>query len=509
MPMKLIRKSKLYKPTHQRLHATIYSVLAALIQKLFHVLGTGTEFQKNWHIEAIAWHLQQVEKGKFTRLIINVGPRYLKSFSVSVVYPIWVLGRDPSKKIICISYSEDLALLFSRMRRSAMESSFVQLAFPKLKLDRRKLTEKEIVTTKGGGIYVTSVGGTLTGRGADILIIDDPMKAEGAYSDAERNKVHEWFTGTALSRLNDKKNGVIIIVAQRVHDDDLCGRLLEHSADEWTHLDLPAIAEKDEEIEIGDGKTYSRKIGEALHPERESIETLEKIKWEIGSANFAAQYQQRPIPPTGQTFKAEWFQRFDLTEDISSFTLIIQSWDTAAGIGENNAYSACTTWSIVEGRLVLLDVVRKQLDFPTLIKFVESHASKFSADLVLVEEASSGIQVVQQMQQSSDHHVVGIKPIGEKLGRAMNASVLVEQGLVYVPNEAPWLNDFLAEVLKFPQVKFKDQVDSMSQFLNWWLERGNRKLAVRVRTLNGGTTKISYQDSYYRRTGIPTLPDDY
>ena len=317
-------------------------------------LQPGRPFQKNWHLDAIAYALEQVRKGKIRRLIINLPPRYLKSVMASVAFPMFVLGHDPTRKIFCISYGTELAAKHAADSRTIFETPRFHQAFPNLKIKRS--ADSNLYTSRGGFRIATSVNATLTGLGGDIFIIDDPIKALDAQSEPQRNNVNTWFSNTLLPRLDDKKTGAIIVVMQRVHNDDLTGYLLERFGDEWTVLSLPAIAEADEKIPIGDGKFYERKAGGALHPERESEEVLKQVRREVGPDVWAAQYQQMPSPPGGTMIKRAWLRYYDSTPATRG--KILQSWDTAAKGGANNAFSACTTWLVANQHWYLLDAMR-------------------------------------------------------------------------------------------------------------------------------------------------------
>jgi Uncharacterized protein conserved in bacteria len=271
----------------QVLSAVLRTDFASFVWKCFNTIAPGTEFRPNWHIGAIAYQLTRVQNGEVKRLLINQPPRSLKSISVSVAYVAWLLGHDPRVRFIVASYSSELAAALHLQFRMVIDSDWYKQLFPMMRL--AKDTDTEAVTTVGGGRLATSVGGSLTGRGADIIIVDDPLKAEEAQSDLARSRVLEWFRGTLLSRLNDKEHGQIIVLMQRLHQDDLSGHLIETG--HWTHLKLPAIATVDTIIRIGPQKVIARRAGEVLHPERESHETLENIKREIGSQRFSAQYQ--------------------------------------------------------------------------------------------------------------------------------------------------------------------------------------------------------------------------
>ncbi len=215
-----------------------------------------------------------------------------------------------------------------------------------------KDTETECVTTKNGGRFVVPVGGSFTGRGADVIIIDDPLKADDAQSDKARRVVNDWFSTTVLSRLDDKQKGAIIVVAQRLHEDDLPGRLLTEGG--WHHLDLPAIAQEDQEVPIGPDAVHRHRTGEALHPEREPLALLEGIKREMGSLTFSAQYLQRPVPPEGNLIKRCSIKWYDSPPARTPGAQIVQSWDVASTTGDARDWSVCTTWRSFKRNYYLL-----------------------------------------------------------------------------------------------------------------------------------------------------------
>ena len=246
------------------LDAILRSDLYAFTQKVFPIVSGGDAFMPNWHIEAITCALDEVMRGESNRLIINVPPRSLKSICTSVAFPVFVLGHDPTRRIICVSYAAGLAGKHANDRRAVMRSPFYQRLFPGTRISAVKDTELEIMTTARGFCYATSVGGTLTGRGGNLIIIDDPMKPQDAYSDIARENEKQWYANTLLTRLDNKADDAIIVVMQRLHVDDLTGHLLEQYG--WGLLNLPAIAEVEERVPIGPNKfLYQPQHGFAGH----------------------------------------------------------------------------------------------------------------------------------------------------------------------------------------------------------------------------------------------------
>jgi predicted phage terminase large subunit-like protein len=440
--------------------------LAAFIVKLFQTLFPGDAYLHNWHIDAVVHALVQVYFGKNRRCIITQPPRSLKSICTSVGLVGWWLGHDPSKRFACVSYSHIPALDFARQFRAIIMSDWYRALFPGVQLC--KDTETECVTTEGGGRFVVPVGGSFTGRGADVIIIDDAIKAEDAQSEKLRRAVNDWYGTTLFSRLDDKEKGAIILVMQRLHEDDLAGKLLGEG--DWNHLNLPAIAEEDQEIPIGSGVTYRRKKGEALHSARESLAVLEMIKREMGSIAFSAQYQQRPIPLEGNLVKREWIKWYTSLPIRGHGAEIVQSWDVASTTADTADWSVCTTWLMVKRTYYLLDVWRGRLEFPDIKRKVISLAREYSPNRILIEQAGPGLHLIQELKANPTPGVpapIGIKPEGDKVMRMEAQSARFEAGQVYLPERAPWLATLLHEILGFPKGQHDDQLDSVSQFLNW------------------------------------------
>jgi len=214
--------------TEQRiLAALLREDLSSFIHKTFHTVAPARCYLHNWHIDAIAWHLSLCARGEINRLIITVPPRYLKSICATIAFPAWVLGHDPTQRSITASYADALAVNHARLFRMVVVNPWYQRIFPRTRIDAKKNTETEVTFTRGGYRLATTVGGTLTGRGGDIVIVDDPIKAQDALSKPLRRRVVEWFDTTLLSRLDDKEKGVIIVIMRRLHPDDLGVELLD------------------------------------------------------------------------------------------------------------------------------------------------------------------------------------------------------------------------------------------------------------------------------------------
>jgi hypothetical protein len=317
----------------------------SFLQRCFHELSPQSPFLWNWHIEALAAKLDACRQGKIRRLIVNIPPRHLKSLSASIALPAWWLGHQPTAQIICVSYGQELSDKLARDCRTIISSRWYRDLFA-TRLSSHKQAVNEFTTTTHGFRMATSVGGVLTGRGGNVIIIDDPLKPEEALSESQRQSTNQWYDHTLVSRLNNKKHDCIILIMQRLHEDDLVGHVLEQ--EEWDVLAFPAIAEEDQEIcfdSLAGRYHFVRQRGDILHPERETRETLDRIRRTIGEYNFAGQYQQAPAPLGGGLVKAEWFRSYEPKNLPERFDQVLQSWDTANKPTELSDFSVCTTWA--------------------------------------------------------------------------------------------------------------------------------------------------------------------
>lgn len=441
--------------------------LYTFMHRAFRELNPTTPFLHTWHNELIASKLEACWRAEITRLIINVPPRSLKSHAAAVSFPAFVLGHNPSAQIICASYGQDLASKHSSDCRTVINSDWYKALFP-TRLAAQKQSVQEFQTTQNGFRLATSVGGVLTGRGADFLIIDDPLKPDEALSETQRKAVNEWFDHTLYSRLNDKRQGVIIIIMQRLHQDDLVGHVIDQ--EEWDWVRLPAIAEEDEEHVIRSPYrtwTAHRKAGEALHPGREPLPVLEHLRKTLGEYNFSGQYQQSPSPLGGGMVKFEWLVGYVPGTQPAKFNIVFQSWDTANKSTELSDYSVCTTWGRKNKKLFLLDVFRKRLDYPDLKRAVWQLSARFQPRNILIEDKASGTQLIQELIRDGVHGVTRYEPTMDKIMRMHSVTSTFENKFVFLPTEAEWLDTYIRELISFPACKHDDQCDSTSQALDW------------------------------------------
>ena len=334
----------------------------AFVDYVFGLLRPGIPFKPNWHIDAMAHKVSQVASGDVKRLIITVPPRNLKSIIASVALPAWYLGHNPSERVVAVSYSAELAKTHSNDFRRVVTDPVYQAVFPKMILSRE--TDSEIHTTQRGRRYATSIGGTLTGRGGNLFIIDDPLKPSDAISEVSRQRVIEWFGSTLSTRADDKQNARIMVVMQRIHVEDLVGYLLENEAG-YEVLNLPAVAQSTTTYDLGGGRTHIREKGDILHPAHEPAEVLRELKKSMGSMLFSAQYQQAPEPPGGKIIKRKMLRYYSAVERRPTDRLVL-SWDIALSEKEEADYSACVVLLNRGDLYFVMDVIRGKFPFDRL-----------------------------------------------------------------------------------------------------------------------------------------------
>ncbi|MDG1287016.1 MAG: phage terminase large subunit [Rickettsiales bacterium] len=446
------------------------SSFLAFLHNAFMSLNGGATYHENWHIEVLATYLQAVESGAIRRLIINMPPRYLKSLTVSVAWPAWLLGQDPARRVIVASYAERLSLKHSLDCRHLLGEAWFKRAYPQLEIFTGQNEKHKFVTTHHGFRLAASVGGALTGEGGNILIIDDPINPLNAESKVARDKVNRWFEHTFSSRLNDKRHGAIVLVMQRVHEEDLTGYLRKKGG--WEVLELPALAPQTQFY-----NHHLRREGEVLHPAREDLMQLEKVKYEMGSQSFSAQYQQRPRPRDGSMIRRSWLLYDDVPPTGGQ---IVQSWDTAIKAGQNNDPSVCITAQLVQGECHILEVLCERLEYHHLRAALLARAEKWQPDAILIEDKASGQSLLQDLRADTNLPLVPIMPKQDKLTRFAAVTPMIESGRMILPTQALWLADFEHELLSFPASAHDDQVDALSQLLSWWKRRENKgKMGVR------------------------------
>ena len=412
------------------------------------------DFIEGAHHKIYAEKLQAVADGKIKRLIINMPPRHTKSEFASYLFPTWLMGRDPTKKIIQATHTAELAVGFGRKVKNLIENEDFQDIFPDVKLAVDAKASGRWSTNAGGEYYAVGVGGALAGRGADLAIIDDPVSEQDALSATALDSIYEWYTSGPRQRL--QPGGSIIIVMTRWSIRDLTAKVLskqsEKGADKWEIVEFPAIMPS----------------GKSLWPEYWKLEELEGVKASIPVGKWNAQYMQNPTAEEGAIIKREWWQKWE-KEDPPECNYIIQSYDTAFSKSDRADYSAVTTWGIFtesesnEEHIMLLDAVKGRWEFPQLKEEANELYKLYDPDMVLIEQKGSGMPLTQELRRMG----IPVTPFtpsrgADKFTRMHSCAPVFESGMVWCP-ETNFADEVMEECASFPNGEHDDLADSMTQ----------------------------------------------
>jgi predicted phage terminase large subunit-like protein len=399
------------------------------------------------HILHVREHLDRIVDGSLRKLMLFLPPRHGKSQLVTIRFPAWLLERWPHKRVIVGSYNATLAESFSRATR--------RICSARMPLSNERTAVSDWETAVGGGLRAVGVGGGVTGRGADLIIIDDPIKSrEEANSQAFRDRVFDWYRDDLFTR--QEPGAAIILILTRWHLDDLAGRILASpEGSEWTTVTLPALAEANDPL--------GRAEGQALWPDRYDEAELARIRATLGSS-FEALYQQRPSALEGAIFKREWWRYF---REQPKFQRVIQSWDTAFKAGQDNDYSVCLTWGETADGYYLIDRWKRRVEFPALKSTARTLAEQFNPSVVLVEDKASGQSLIQELQRDTKLPILPLGVDGDKITRAHVVTPTIETGRVFLPETAPWLADYVDAMASFPNAAHDDDVDATTQALSY------------------------------------------
>jgi len=414
---------------------------------------TFPKYRAGWHHRVIIEHLEAVAEGRVKRLMILVPPRYGKSELASIRFPAWYLGKNPEKKIILASYNDRFALHFGKHARNLCQSEMHGCVFGTRV--RRDSSSGSLWELEDGGKFVAvGRGGSVTGHGAHLLLLDDLIKnVQEAYSENVRDTIWDWYKTTLYTRTEDGAG--IVVVNTRWHTDDLVGRLLRDEGEKWTVLKLPAVADMD--YVFGE---HVYRDGETLWPEKFPLEAVNETRAVLGS-HFNSIYQQEPEERAGNIFRRGEWRRF--TALPAGRKWAVQSWDTGFKTGEENSYSACTTWIETESGYYLVHAWWGRVTFPELKRCAVELYERFRPDEVLVEDKASGQSLMQELAETTKMPVKGVKPVGDKVARAHAVTPVFESGNVYIHDNADWTDEVIACAASFPRTKNTDVVDSITQ----------------------------------------------
>lgn len=440
-------------------------------ERCFATLEPGTQFVDNWHLHAIAEALRRVEVGQSRRLIINVPPRSGKSLIVTVAFTAWLLGHKPRLRIICTSYSADLAQTHAAAFRAIAASAWFQQAFPAFRVKRGGDRKLETITTERGYRFAVSISGPVLGRGADLIIGDDAMSPDATFSEAVRRREMGFWNTAHRTRLNNKREGAIILISQRLHEDDLIGQVQQTG--DWERLILPAIAPEASTYRIGPGEhdVYERHAREVLDVEREPLPSLDEMRRALGSMTFAAMYLQDPVPPDGNVIRREWLRYFDREPDPEAFSYFVASWDTASTLDATSSYSVGQLWGWDGENYYLLDLIRGRWETPELRSMIIESQHAWQPHDTLIEDTELGRSLQQDIYRTTGLRIVLRRPRYDKRARLLAQSARFEAGQVRIPTSEPWTHDYVSELLAFPFGRSDDQVDATSQALDYMVAK--------------------------------------
>ena len=450
----------------------------------FKTLHNGQELIPNWHIKLLCDRLQVEadrivnggERGK--HLLINVPPRTLKSELVNVFFSVYCWILKDSIQFISSSYSASLSIVLSTQSRRLIESDWFIEHFPDIKLSKDENTKSRFTTTNGGLRYSTSTGGTVTGMGGDVIVIDDPQNPQLARSEVERDNANRFFNETLRSRLNNPDKGIFIVIMQRLHENDMTGMLLEKEPHNWEHICLPAeLSDNVKPIELQE--LY---VDGLLFPQRLSKSVLDGFKTGLGSYGYSGQYSQLPSPSEGGIFKGAWFNT--IKELPNNLKLDQLKWDfyldTAYTNKQENDATAMLCAAFHNNELYIREVRAVRMEFPELIKEIQNFTivnGYSNRSRIYVEPKASGKSIVQMLKRSTGLNIMEDKPpTQDKISRASSISAFVESGRVSML-DGRYIDNFLNELKGFPNAKHDDMVDVLIMAID---RNTNRRKKVRA-----------------------------
>lgn len=450
--------------------------LAYFVKKSWRHVGESGRYIHNWHIEAISEHLEAVSAGQIKRLVVNIPPRFMKSLITSTNWTAWDWIKHPERRWLTASHSLSLAIRDNRKCRNLIESAWYQERWGDVYgFSKDQNAKIRFENTLGGYRLAISVNSGFTGEGGDFIIIDDPHNARDI-NQKKRENTLDWYDGALSTRLNDPVTGSVVLIMQRLHENDLAGHVLGHGG--WDHLSLPAEYEGSKTFTSIGFQDPRKKEGELLWPKRVSKENIAEIKHVMGSFKYASQFQQRPVPASGGQFKKSYFKYFKISQDNGQTIYrlgdrkiwhadkcsIFMTVDLAITENQESDYTVIGIWAQTPDReILLLDVIRERLDNPAQVKEIVKQAKRYNPNFIAIESVAYQLALVQQVRREGlpvkEYNPRGK---GDKVARAGTASVLYEGGSIYHLHGASWLTDFETELLHFPKGEHDDQVDVVS-----------------------------------------------
>ena len=446
-----------------------------------------TDPKKFGHHQIIANEFESIATGKHNRLIVNMPPRHTKSEFASYLFPAWMIGRNPKMKLMQVSHNAELATRFGSKVRNLMETEDYKSIFGDVKLREDSKAKGRWETNHGGEYFAAGVGGSITGRGADLLIIDDPHTEQDSMSDSAMDRAFDWYSSGPRQRL--QPGGSIVVVMTRWATDDLTGRLIksqsEPKSDKWRTISFPAILES----------------GNPVWPEYWKLDELESVKASVSTKNWNAQYMQDPTSEEGAIIKRDWWQDWEF-EKIPALKHVIQSYDTAFSKKETADYSAITTWGIFqpaegyEDCIILLDALKGRYDFPDLKNLALEQYQYWQPETVIIEAKASGQALIHVLRRAGIPGVDYVPAKGrDKHTRINSVAPVFESAMVYAPLHEKFAQEVIEECAAFPNGQYDDYVDSMTQAVIRFRQGGF--ISTYTDELDAPNFRIEKEHKYY------------
>jgi predicted phage terminase large subunit-like protein len=442
------------------LQVALREELLSFVRKAFRE-EHGEKLGKQPYIDYLCYKLSSIATGKERRLVINLPPRHLKTFVAAICLAAWVLGRYPSTRILIVACSDQLAEYISLHTRKILRSEWYKNAFKTRVADHRaKINDFE--TTQGGGVYAVSVGGAITGRGADLIIFDDPLEIRDCNNPEQIARVNERFDSLILSRLNNPKQGRAVIIAHRLNEDDLSGHVIKQGG--WRRIALPLIATRKTTYDLGYGE-WQRKKNELLRPDAFSRKKIEQLRRTI-NPDFETLYQQNPGGGASINIKRENFAigSFHFAADLP----VVLSIEPGQRGGANHSFSVIQAWNPRGSDHVLLDQWREQCSYDQLRSAYWSFVRKYRPAAAFIECTANGPALIADARRGEWPRIIEVTPDGRSKTERLVAQIRsIRDRHIHLPDSAPWREAYVAEFIEFPKGRFDDQVDATTQYLDW------------------------------------------
>jgi predicted phage terminase large subunit-like protein len=439
----------------------------SFVRKVFREEHDGLKLGKEKYLSYLCHELEQVAGGDTRRLVINLPPRHLKTFLGAICLPAWVLAKNPSARIMVITYSEQLAELITYSVRRVLRSGWFKDIF-KVRVAKDRAKAGDFATTNGGGVFATSVGGALAGRGADLIIFDDPLDLKDAGNDRQIDIVNQRFDSAIMSRLNNPKTGRVVIIAHRLNDKDLSAHVRELGG--WRHIALPLVATRTRKYDLG-YENWVRKPGVLLRPGSHTAKQLRHLQANTINPDFELFYQQGRGGGTRLAIKERHFTSVEATPPLR--LPVILSVDPSQRGGPANSYCVIQAWNPCGGYHFLQVQWREQCNFERLKQVYWNFVKSLRPSVVLIEATANGPALISDAKRRQSPSVIEVIPDGRsKAARLLEHVPLIRRHGIRLPEAANWRAAYVEELVEFPSSPFDDQVDATTQYLDWISKNG-------------------------------------